>query len=129
MRPQVRTEFVAPQTEAERVIAQIWCDVLGLDRVGVHDNFFELGGDSVLNLSVVSRVGAAGWRITPRQFFDHQTVAGLAAVAEPTATAPAPAGAVAPDAVRRVPLTPVQHWFFELDFAHRGYWNLGLSFA
>ncbi|MGC9671584.1 amino acid adenylation domain-containing protein, partial [Planosporangium sp. 12N6] len=38
--------YAAPQTDTERVIAAVWADVLGLDRVGVHDNFFDLGGDS-----------------------------------------------------------------------------------
>jgi hypothetical protein len=39
--------YVAPRTEAERVLAQVWADVLGVDRVGIEDNFFDLSGDSI----------------------------------------------------------------------------------
>ena len=49
--PDVRVEqkaFVAPRTGAERVLAGIWAELLGADRVGAEDNFFELGGDSIL---------------------------------------------------------------------------------
>ena len=44
-RPDLGVEYVAPALESECALARIWCDVLGLNRVGVHDNFFELGGD------------------------------------------------------------------------------------
>jgi acyl carrier protein len=50
------TKFVAPSTQVEKVLAKIWSDVLGLERVGVHDNFFELGGHSLLATQVVSRI-------------------------------------------------------------------------
>src|SRR6185437_2062008 len=45
-------EYVAPRTATERVLADIWAQVLGVERVGVHDNFFELGGDSILSIQV-----------------------------------------------------------------------------
>ena len=42
----------APRTGTERVLAEIWADVLGIGQVGIHDNFFDLGGESVLSLAV-----------------------------------------------------------------------------
>ncbi|BCA29115.1 non-ribosomal peptide synthase/polyketide synthase [Metapseudomonas otitidis] len=51
-------EYVAPRTEPERLLAEIWADVLQVERVGITDNFFELGGDSILCLQVISRVRA-----------------------------------------------------------------------
>ncbi|MFJ2034038.1 phosphopantetheine-binding protein, partial [Streptosporangium sp. NPDC087985] len=48
-----------PRTEAEELVAEVWTEVLGLDRVGVHDNFFALGGNSLLAIRVVSRIRAA----------------------------------------------------------------------
>ena len=50
---------------------------------GVHDNFFELGGDSILSIQVVARARQAGFDLTPKQFFQHQTIAELAAVVPP----------------------------------------------
>ncbi|HYG79835.1 MAG TPA: amino acid adenylation domain-containing protein, partial [Pyrinomonadaceae bacterium] len=47
--------FVEPQTEAERLLASVWAEVLRLPRVGARDNFFALGGDSILSIQVVSR--------------------------------------------------------------------------
>ncbi|MCP4663827.1 MAG: AMP-binding protein, partial [bacterium] len=47
-------EFVPPRTPAEVVLARVWSQLLGVDRVGVSDNFFELGGDSILSIQVVS---------------------------------------------------------------------------
>jgi len=53
-RSRLETKFVAPRTQVEKVLAKIWCEVLGLERVGIHDNFLELGGHSLLATRVVS---------------------------------------------------------------------------
>src|SRR5262249_55432839 len=53
VRPDLKDRYVEPATAAESLLARIWAQVLGLDRVGVHDNFFELGGDSILSIQVV----------------------------------------------------------------------------
>ena len=55
-RPNLQTEFVAPDDELERSIATIWQDLLCVERVGVNDNFFELGGDSLLGIQVIARL-------------------------------------------------------------------------
>ncbi|HVS00904.1 MAG TPA: amino acid adenylation domain-containing protein, partial [Thermoanaerobaculia bacterium] len=52
--------YVAPRTEEEEMLAAVWSQVLGLDRVGVEDNFFALGGDSILSLRVVAMAGERG---------------------------------------------------------------------
>ncbi|MGW1811458.1 amino acid adenylation domain-containing protein [Streptomyces sp. NPDC002078] len=70
-----------PKTPAERALAAIWADVLGVERVGVHDNFFVLGGDSIVSLQVVTRARTAGWLVQTKQVFRHQTLGELAAVA------------------------------------------------
>jgi len=72
-----REKFVAPRNAKEETLARIWREVLGLDQVGVFDNFFELGGDSLLSFRVANRASQAGLALTPRMFFQHNTIAGL----------------------------------------------------
>jgi acyl-coenzyme A synthetase/AMP-(fatty) acid ligase len=54
-RTQSDRSYVAAVTPAEQALAAIWCEVLGLEQVGVHDNFFHLGGDSILSIQVIAR--------------------------------------------------------------------------
>ncbi|HEY3110810.1 MAG TPA: condensation domain-containing protein, partial [Chloroflexota bacterium] len=112
---------VAPRTPLEAQLVAIWAPVLGLavEQVGVHDNFFELGGDSILSIQLVARANEAGIRLTPRQLFQHQTIAALAAVAGTASPVEAePEGPSGP-----VPLTPIQRWLFEQELAEPHHWN------
>lgn len=76
--------YEEPVTESERILASIWGEVLGQPRVGRLDNFFELGGDSINTLQVLARAHQRGLELTPKQLFEHPTVAASAAVAVPT---------------------------------------------
>jgi amino acid adenylation domain-containing protein/non-ribosomal peptide synthase protein (TIGR01720 family) len=115
--------YVAPCGAAEAALAAIWAGVLGVEQVGAHDNFFELGGDSILVLQVVSRCRRAGWQVSPRHLFQHQTVAALALAMGEAAPATLPASAGQAGATGEAPLTPIQHWFFEQDFTDAHHWN------
>ncbi len=89
-RPTLATAYVAPRTEAETTLAQIWERVLLAAQVGIHDNFFELGGDSLLALNIIAEARAAGLLITVQQLFEYQTIAALAAACPPSADSPLP---------------------------------------
>src|SRR6185312_7920552 len=101
--------YAAPRTPAEQALAAVWEEVLRIERVGIHDNFFELGGDSILSIQIVSRSARAGLHITPKQMFQHQTVAELAVAASSATVLTAEQGIVTGE----LPLTPIQAWFFE----------------
>ncbi|MCT9074070.1 amino acid adenylation domain-containing protein [Cupriavidus gilardii] len=111
--------YVAPRNEIEALLAQVWQDVLGVERVGATDNFFELGGDSILSIQSVSRARRLGLRFTPKDLFLHQTVQALAQVAKRDETHrrvdDRPAG--------EVPLLPIQRAFFETPMPNRHHWN------
>lgn len=77
-----QSPYVAPRNRAEEILTGIWQTVLQLDRVGVHDNFFALGGDSIRTLQVIARANREGVKLTPKQLFEHQTIAAAAAVAQ-----------------------------------------------
>jgi len=115
------SESAPLQTDTEQAIAEIWKTVLGLEAIGRHSNFFELGGDSIISLQVIARAKQAGLLLSPRQIFQHQTVAELAAVAgrEAVVTLAAEQGVVTGE----VPLTPIQRAFFELPLTNPHHWN------
>lgn len=103
--------YVAPHSRLEKVLADVWSEVLGVARVGIHDNFFELGGDSILSIQVVSRARRSGLLLTSKLLFLHQTVAALAeAVEQDSPVTPALAAA---EVSGQAELTPIQKWFFE----------------
>ncbi|MBT8226876.1 MAG: amino acid adenylation domain-containing protein [Dactylosporangium sp.] len=78
-RRELRATYVAPRTAVEAVVAGIWAEILGVDRVGVDDDFFALGGHSLLSTRIVSRVRDAFQTDVPLQkVFSEPTVAGLA---------------------------------------------------
>jgi amino acid adenylation domain-containing protein/non-ribosomal peptide synthase protein (TIGR01720 family) len=103
--------YVAPRTTDENLVADVWAEVLGLERVSVHANFFELGGDSITGIKVVSRLRDRGFVITPRDLFRFQSVAALVAGGARTAPVPAEQGKV----TGAVPLAPIQRWLFAQD--------------
>ncbi len=108
----------APRGHVERVLADVWCEVLGLASVGAEDNFFEIGGDSIVSIQVVARARTRGVLITPRLLFRHQTIAALAPAARTGA-----GGRHAPLVSGEVPLLPMQRWFLTRPLDHRHHFN------
>jgi amino acid adenylation domain-containing protein len=110
------THFREPKTQTEKIIADAFAEVLGVDRVGLDDDFFALGGDSLIAIRVSARLQSALGREVPvRYLFDAPTVAGLAdylhrhrggAARPPLRVMPRP---------ERVPLSYSQQrlWFFD----------------
>ncbi|OBA62033.1 non-ribosomal peptide synthetase [Mycobacterium sp. 1100029.7] len=76
--------YRAPATAVEGTLADIYAQILGVERVGVDDSFFDLGGDSIMSMQLVTRARAAGVICRPRDVFVEQTVARLARVATVT---------------------------------------------
>ncbi|CPX48120.1 non-ribosomal peptide synthetase [Mycobacteroides abscessus] len=102
----VGTDYRAPSGPVEKILADIYAQVLGVDRVGVDESFFDLGGDSILSMQVVSRARAAGVHCRPRDIFVEQTVSAVAAVAS---LSDGGAGIV-DDGIGPVLATPIIHW-------------------
>ncbi|MYR86554.1 amino acid adenylation domain-containing protein, partial [Streptomyces sp. SID685] len=115
--------YRAPASAPEQVLAAIYAEVLGLDRVGVDEDFFALGGDSIRSIQVVARARTRGVSVTPRQVFEHRTVAELARAGlvqseegERPALAELPGGAVG-----WMPLLPMARYLLELGGHHERY--------
>ncbi|HST62734.1 MAG TPA: amino acid adenylation domain-containing protein, partial [Longimicrobium sp.] len=84
--------YEAPASEAERAVAEIWSELLGVERVGRGDHFFELGGHSLLAVQVGSRVRRAlGAEVAPGELFDHPVLTDFARSVQSAARAEMPA--------------------------------------
>ena len=122
MRPELASRFAAPRNTVEEKLVEIWQQVLGVPHVGIDDNFFELGGDSILSLQIIAQASRAGLRIVPKQLFEFPTIALLAPEVEEVQTVrKEPERPIGP-----VPLTPIQHWFFEQDLPDPHHWNMSI---
>jgi acyl carrier protein len=80
-RPSLATSYAEPSNEFESVIAAIWQELLGIERIGVHDNFFDLGGDSLVATQITARLRQAFSVDVPlRRLLEGQTIAELARI-------------------------------------------------
>ncbi|MES1242897.1 MAG: amino acid adenylation domain-containing protein, partial [Acidobacteriota bacterium] len=123
-------ETEAPRNATEELLAGIWAEVLGLERIGIRDDFFDLGGHSLLILRVLSRVREAfGADLVPRDVFDAPTVAGLAERLETRRIGRLPP-VVPVSRESDLPLSYAQHrlWFLERLGTRPGTYNVPVAF-
>jgi amino acid adenylation domain-containing protein len=84
-RQELDVDFIAPRSLVEQQLAEIWCDVLRINRAGIHDNFFELGGQSLLATQIIIRVGEQfSVDVSLSSLFERPTIAELAGLIENT---------------------------------------------
>ncbi len=107
-------DYVAPQTEIEKQLSEIWQNVLGVKKVGIHDNFFELGGDSIITIQVVSRAKHFGIVMQPRDLFKHQTISELSeAIQNGASLVIGEQGILTGES----DLLPIQRWYFDTSYS------------
>ena len=110
--------YAAPLGDIETTIAELWQDLLDIDRVGRHDHFFDLGGHSLLALQLISRLRQAfGAELTPRELFERPTLADMAElVASATGSDLVSIAPIAPaPRERSLPLSWMQQRLWFLD--------------
>ncbi|MBI3550182.1 MAG: acyltransferase domain-containing protein [Elusimicrobia bacterium] len=108
----------APRNETEELLAKVWAQTLRLKEVGIHSKLFELGGDSITALHIVMKLNQAGVNLTLAQIYQHQTIAALAELARSSVSQAEQGPVTGP-----VPLTPIQHWFFDQNPADPNHYN------
>jgi amino acid adenylation domain-containing protein/non-ribosomal peptide synthase protein (TIGR01720 family) len=111
-------EYVEPGTDVEKILAEIWEDVLGRKGVGVNDNFFLIGGDSIKAVRIVSRINTAGYKVEMKELFKYPTISRLAPFVMKSQRKVDQLPVTGP-----VPLTPLQHWFFAWEFSDIHHFN------
>jgi amino acid adenylation domain-containing protein/non-ribosomal peptide synthase protein (TIGR01720 family) len=113
-------QYVKPRGKTEEILAAVWHEVLGipLDRIGVDDNFFELGGDSIKAIQITARLQNHKLKLDISQLFLNSTIRKLAGIVR-SSDRQIPQEPAAGE----LPLTPIQHWFFENNFIPRHHFN------
>ncbi|MGD2093241.1 MAG: amino acid adenylation domain-containing protein, partial [Candidatus Aminicenantes bacterium] len=101
-------EYAAPRSEIEKKLAETWGKVLGKNNIGIHDNFFMMGGDSIKSIQIASRMNEAGYEFQMKDLFRNPTIAGLALFIKESHRTVNQSTVMG-----KIPLTPIQHWFFE----------------
>ncbi|WDF58187.1 amino acid adenylation domain-containing protein [Flavobacterium sp. KACC 22758] len=106
----IKTEYIAPRTSQEEVLAAVWSEVLKYENIGVKDSFYNLGGDSIKSILIVSRLKQRGYLLKVDQILRNPVLEDLALLIE-TSTVAADQSAVEGLSV----LTPIQRYFFESE--------------
>ena len=107
----IKTEYVAPRSKEEKLLAEVWSEVLKHDQIGIKDNFFNLGGDSIKSIQVVSRLKQRGYALKVEQILRNPIIENLAGLVASVITITDQF-----EIKGEVALTPVQHDFFESGY-------------
>src|SRR5688500_18704471 len=78
----IAADYAAPDTAMEKMLAAMWADLLGVDRVGRSDQFFDLGGHSLLIVRMLESLRLLGFAADFHEVFDNPTLCGLASALE-----------------------------------------------
>jgi amino acid adenylation domain-containing protein/non-ribosomal peptide synthase protein (TIGR01720 family) len=112
------SQYTAPRNELELLLAEVWKDVLEVEEVGIHDNFYLLGGDSIKAIQVAAKLYGHQLRMDTKDLMMNPTISTL----EPVIVLieqECDQGVVQGE----VPLSPIQHWFFNKQFTAMHHWN------
>ena len=115
----VGTWYVAPHTELQRKLVGIWCEILKIEKLGIHDSFFEIGGDSITAIRVSARLQNLRLVVEINDIFEYPTVSLLEKRVRKI-DRDIDQGIVEGE----VELTPIQKWFFKNVYPHRHHFNL-----
>jgi amino acid adenylation domain-containing protein/non-ribosomal peptide synthase protein (TIGR01720 family) len=110
--------YQSPETSLEKQLVSLWQSVLGISLISVEDNFFALGGDSILAIQIIAKANEYGLSFSVSDIFERPTIAELSKVAH-SLKLPQPLE----EFTDAIPLTPIQHWFFEEAWTAPAQWS------
>lgn len=112
--------YVQPENKIEQALVEIWCEIMNLKKIGVEDNFFELGGDSIISIQIITKARQQGMKLNVTDIFEHPTISALAKLTKKMEVLNVN---INRSETGGLPLTPIQHWFFEQKFSQPFHWN------
>lgn len=111
-------EYEAPRNDIEKILAQIWQEVLEVKNIGINDNFFALGGDSIKAIQVVARLQRFKLKLDVKSLLTNPEIKDLSKYVVQDINE-IEQGAV----TGQVELTPIQEWFFERNLTNMHHYN------
>ncbi|WP_323739341.1 condensation domain-containing protein, partial [Candidatus Trichorickettsia mobilis] len=120
--PEVQNQdsYIAPRTELEKQLCDIWAQVLKLEKISITDNFFRIGGDSIISIQVMSRARQKGIYFSVKDIFSYPSVAELAVNVKIEERK----SKIDQTPIKgEIMLTPIQHWFFAKNLANHNHFN------
>lgn len=114
-------QYREPRTPVEVVMIEVWQDILGVEKIGIDDGYFSLGGDSVKAIQIASALQQRHLKMDITHLFQYPTIGELSPLVTPIKIQ------VSQEPVQGlVPLTPIQHWFFQKDEQKTHPFNMSL---
>ncbi|WP_341479330.1 amino acid adenylation domain-containing protein, partial [Clostridium gasigenes] len=110
--------YEAPQNETQKIMADVWKTVLGLDKVGINDNFFVIGGDSIKAIQLTSKLQKLKLKVVINDLFKYPTIKQLSKEMGVNQIIVSQE-----EVVGDVNLTSIQKWFFEQKINNMEHWN------
>ncbi|MDC0759479.1 tyrocidine non-ribosomal peptide synthetase TycA [Brevibacillus sp. AG] len=110
--------YEPPRNQTESILATVWQEVLGIEKIGIRDNFYSLGGDSIQAIQVAARLHAYQLKLDTKDLLNYPTISQVALYVKST-TRRSEQGIIEGP----VTLTPIQQWFFEKNFTNMFHWN------
>ncbi|MCP4151964.1 MAG: amino acid adenylation domain-containing protein, partial [bacterium] len=113
--------YEAPANPMEKALADVWRQVLNIDEthnLSTNDNYFSLGGDSIKTIQIASRLRKYDLKLEVKDMFTYQTIEQLAPHVKKISRE-----SLQDTIEGRVPLTPIQHWFFQSSFTRSFHFN------
>lgn len=120
----LKSTYIAPQTQTEKTLCDIWKQILLVDKVSVNDNFFHLGGHSLKAVQVASAARSKGLDLTVKILMEHQTVSAIASQIEGKDSNLSIKEIKTSAPPSRLPLLPMQSMFFNLNRNVLNHWNV-----
>lgn len=114
--------YESASSEKEHLLTEIWSQVLGKSAIGITDNFFAIGGDSIRSIQICARLRTLGYALSVKDIFQHPTIKALAPQlkeADKVANQAPISG--------RLPLSPIQRWFFDNGIENKKQFNQSIS--
>lgn len=107
-----------PEDETQEILVKVWCEVLGLQQVGVHNNYYSLGGDSIKAIQISSKLRDYNLKVAIRDLLQHQTIKELSKYVTSTDIKTSQEMVTG-----QVNLTPIQKAFFEHNYKVENHYN------